>query len=107
MDWVVALLEAPGGKDALLITTCKSTKRVVLTPGRADWTAQQWATAWIMDLEIRDWSYPLQLISDRDPKFLSGFYTAIAKALYIKMCTTSAYRPQADGQSERTNQRED
>ena len=104
MDWIVALPETPDGKDALLTTTCKSTKRIVLTPGRADWTAQQWAAAWIVDLEVRDWSYPLQIISDRDPKFLSDFFTAMAGALKIKMCTTAAYHPQADGQSERTNQ---
>ena len=104
MDWIVALPESPDSKDALLTTTCKSTKRVVLTPGCADWIAQQWAAAWILDLEVRDWSYPLQLISDRDPKFLSDFFRSMAKALHIKLCTTAAYHLQADRQSERTNQ---
>jgi len=102
MDWIVALPEVP--EDALLTTTCKATKRVALTPGFTTWTAQEWAAAWLTTLEIRDWSYPLQIISDRDPKFTSDFFTAMAKALHIKMCTTTAYHPQADGQSERTNQ---
>ena len=104
MDWIVALPEAKNGHNALLTTTCKATKRVCLTSGRDDWSAQQWASSWIVDLEIRDWSYPLNLISDRDPKFLSDFFKGVAKALKIKMLTTSAYHPQADGQSERTNQ---
>jgi hypothetical protein len=51
------------------------------------------ADAWIVDLEKMDWSIPLQLISDRDPKFLSDFFTALAKALHIKMCTPVAYHP--------------
>lgn len=41
MDWIVALLETRDRRDSLLTTTCKSTKRVVLTPGRTDWSAQQ------------------------------------------------------------------
>jgi hypothetical protein len=71
MDWVVAIPETktPFHYSALLTTACKATKKVCLTPGRDDWTAQEWAAAWIKDLEIRDWSYPLRIISDRDPKF--------------------------------------
>lgn len=105
MDWVVAIPETktPFHYSALLTTTCKATKKVCLTPGRDDWTAQEWAAAWVKDLEIRDWSYPLRIISDRDPKFLSDFFKGMAKALKIKMLTSSAYHPQTDGQSERTN----
>ena len=106
MDWIVAMPEtrAPFSYNALLTTTCKATKKVCLTPGRDTWSAQEWADAWVRDLEIRDWSYPLRLVSDRDPKFLSGFFKGMAKALKIKMLTSSAYHPQTDGQSERTNQ---
>ena len=106
MDWIVAIPETkpPSCYNALLTTTCKATKKICLTPGRDDWSAQDWAAAWVRDLEIRDWSYPLRLVSDRDPKFLSDFFKGMAKSLKIKMLTSSAYHPQTDGQSERTNQ---
>lgn len=104
MDWVTALPETRAGLDASLTTTCKSSKRILLVAGRGDWTAAQWADAWLPAAETCDWCVPAQIFSDRDPKFMGEFWTALAKALKIKMLTSTAYHPQTDGQSERTNQ---
>lgn len=51
-----------------------------------------------------DWSLPSILISDRDPRFTSSFWARIWHKLGTKLFMTTAYHPQADGQSERTNQ---
>ena len=51
-----------------------------------------------------DWSPPLAMITDRDPKFLSEFCTSACQKLGIKTLTSTAYHSQTDGQSERNNQ---
>jgi hypothetical protein len=47
---------------------------------------------------------PLKVISDRDPCFDSVFTTNLYKLLEICQNISTAYHPQTDGQSERTNQ---
>ncbi|KAE9597601.1 putative nucleotidyltransferase, Ribonuclease H [Lupinus albus] len=47
---------------------------------------------------------PSSIISDRDPRFTSNFWTSLQSALGTKLKLSSAYHPQTDGQSERTIQ---
>lgn len=44
---------------------------------------------------------PVSIVSDRDPRFSSNFWTAFQRALETKMHISTAYHPQTDGQSER------
>jgi transposase InsO family protein len=47
---------------------------------------------------------PRKVISDRDPRFTRQFTTTLCVKLEIKQNLSTAYHPQMDGQSERTNQ---
>jgi len=47
---------------------------------------------------------PKKVISNRDPCFASNFSREICSLLGIKQNISTAYHPQTDGQSERTNQ---
>jgi transposase InsO family protein len=47
---------------------------------------------------------PKKIISDRDTRFTSMFFVEICSQLGIKQNLSSAYHPQTDGQSEKTNQ---
>jgi hypothetical protein len=51
-----------------------------------------------------DWGLPSVIILDRDARFIAGFFHAVFSGLNVAFYTTAAYHPQADGQSERTNQ---
>src|SRR6202030_4406462 len=42
--------------------------------------------------------------SDRGPEFVSHFFRSLGKALDMKLHFSSRYHPEADGQTERTNQ---
>ena len=43
------------------------------------------------------------LISDRDPRFTGKFLSGVCEMLHIKQGLSTAFHPQTDGQTERTN----
>ena len=103
MDFIVALPFCDG-MNVLLTLTCKFTKKKLLIPGFDEWTAADWANAFLIAVTGHDWGMPVVIISDRDSKFMSAFWQAIFAKLGTKLATSTAYHPQSDGQSERTNQ---
>lgn len=88
--------------DAVMSVTCKFSKRITLIPGRTNWDAAKWAKA-LLDA-LADWGIPSAIISDRDTKFVSQLWKAIFTQLGTKILMSTAYHPETDGQSERTNQ---
>ena len=102
-DFIVALPSCRG-YDALMTVTCKATKRGLLIPGSEDWSASDWANVFITALIGHDWGIPSAIISDRDPKFMSSFWRQVFSKMNVDMLTSTAWHPQTDGQSERTNQ---
>lgn len=50
------------------------------------------------------WGHQRGIISDRDARFIMGLMNKQHRAQGTKFFTTAAYHPEADGQSERTNQ---
>ena len=46
---------------------------------------------------------PLKIISDRDPRFTGEFWKTLFGLLGTEISLSTAYHPQSDGQSERTN----
>ena len=46
----------------------------------------------------------MDIVSDRDPKFTSNFWTQVFKKLQATFSMSSTYHPHSDGQIERVNQ---
>jgi len=89
--------------DSIMTVTDKLTKMSTLILGRENWTAEQWANAFFRSY-YRRWGVPSRIITDRGKVFLSDFWTALFRILRTTLLVTTAYHPQSDGQSERTNQ---
>lgn len=47
---------------------------------------------------------PLDIMSDKDKIFVSRFWESFPEAMGIELQLSTAYHPQTDGQTERTNQ---
>ena len=104
IDFVVGLPISRDGYNAIAFITCKFTKRIGAIPGKNTWKSKDWALAVLAHLQNADWGLPTVWISDRDPKFVKGFWKSMFNALRVALFFTAAYHAQADGQSERTNQ---
>ena len=89
--------------NAAMTATDKFTKAVIILPGKDTYTAPDWATRF-WQLVYPTWGLPAGIISDRDPKFLSEFWKGLFEKAGSKLLLSTAYHPQTDGQSERTNQ---
>jgi hypothetical protein len=98
----IAALPSFNGFDTALTITCKASKRCTVLPGKATYSAADWAATFLEGTV--DWGLPSAIISDRDKKFISELWHNLFKRLGVQQMITTAYHPQADGQSERTNQ---
>ncbi|PHJ21619.1 transposon related, partial [Cystoisospora suis] len=72
-------------------------------PSTQSATADDLARILIKDV-IRLHGVPRTIVSDRDPRFTSEIWANLCRQLNIQRCMSTAYHPQTDGQSERTNQ---
>ena len=103
IDFVLVLPTSRKGYDCLLSVTNKYSRRITLIPGKDTFTAADWANRLLRRLRKTDWGLPKVIISNRDRKFLSELWTALFQQLGVKLLYLTAYHPQIDGSSERTN----
>jgi hypothetical protein len=96
--------ETTKANNACMSITCQFSKRIGLLPGKDTDKAEAWGTRLLDFLSLTGWNTPVRIISDRDSKFLAGIWRAIFARLQTRLLMTTAWHPQADGQSERTNQ---
>src|SRR4051812_29320293 len=101
MDFVTALPTSTKGHDSIWVIVDRLTKVARFMPVRSNFKISQYI--WIYTREIlRVHVVPLSIVSDRDPKFTSGIGNSLQAALRTEIRLSTTYRPQIDGQSERT-----
>lgn len=90
------------GYDMLLSCTCRLTgfTRAIPTNQKdsAEKTARRLFNHWFALFGI-----PITMISNRDKLWTSRFWKKLMKLLHIDMKLTTAFHPQSDGRSERSN----
>ena len=91
-----------GGKDTILTMTDLLGAEVRLAPIHSSATAAEVATV-LFDEWYCENGLMRQIISDRDAIFTSELWTALHKLMGVKLKMSTAYHPQTDGASERTN----
>ncbi|MBW0505213.1 hypothetical protein O181_044928 [Austropuccinia psidii MF-1] len=105
MDWVKGLF--PGGKEkfnAFLIIIDRFRNNVRCLPCHKGETAMYTVLLFWNNI-ISNCGVPRIIISDRDPKFKSEFWTNLYDMIGTKIAFSTAYHPQTDGLAERMIQR--
>ncbi|KAM9975415.1 hypothetical protein ACTFIW_007683 [Dictyostelium discoideum] len=88
--------------DQVCVIVCRLSKMVHIVPCHKTIDAQHTAQL-LLNLVFRLHGYPITIVSDRDPRFLSDIWGRWAKTMDSKLKMTVAHRAQADGQTERIN----
>jgi hypothetical protein len=103
MDFVVGLPRSPRGKDAIWVVIDRLTKVAHFLPMKTTNSASDLVPLYIKEV-VRLHGVPKSIVSDRDSKFVSNFWTSLHSALGTNLDLSTAFHPQTDGQSERTIQ---
>jgi hypothetical protein len=98
----VGPLKASGHYNMILTCTCRLTGFTKIIPGlqtdTAEKTANRFFSGW-----LTSFGAPQTIISDRDKTWTSKFWKALMERIGTQFHMTTAFHPQADGRSERTN----
>lgn len=103
MDFLFHLPRTSRGNTGVLTVTDKLSRAVKLIPLQASVTAQQTAALFRKHVFSAGWGLQLRIVSDRDTRFLSNFWTDLMQLLGIRPALSSGYHPQTDGSSEAAN----
>ncbi|GAA6026234.1 hypothetical protein JCM8202_000461 [Rhodotorula sphaerocarpa] len=98
----VGPLPASAGKDLLLTVTDRLSGYTRLIPCRTKDGAKEVAQL-VFDEWVRFFGLPERMVSDRDKLFTSKFWRALYARLGVKLQLSTAFHPETDGRSERTN----
>ncbi|CAH9101779.1 unnamed protein product [Cuscuta epithymum] len=103
MDFIMGLPKTTGGYDAIWVIVDRLTKSAHFIPISASISLEKLAKLYIQEI-VRLHGVPKSIISDRDSRFTSHFWKCVQQSLGTKLKFSTAFHPQTDGQTERTNQ---
>jgi hypothetical protein len=103
MDFISELPKTSSGHDNILVIVDKLTKFALFIPTRTNINEKECAEL-IFDNVFTRFGLPRQIITDRDSKWTGNFWEEVCRLFSIKRALTTAYHPQADGQTEILNQ---
>ncbi|GMF16682.1 unnamed protein product [Phytophthora fragariaefolia] len=102
MEFVVSLPVSTNGNNAIMVIVDRLTKRLKCISMKTIDATTDIADVFMKNY-VKDHGLPKTIVSDRDTKFTSKLWQSIVKALGTQHNLSSPFRPQTDGQTERTN----
>ncbi|KAE9014968.1 hypothetical protein PR002_g14076 [Phytophthora rubi] len=102
MDFIFGLPPDAEGRTGVLFFVDRFTKMVHLIPVSDTVTAAETAAHFI-GCVFRHHGLPESIVSDRDPRFTSAFWSSLFQLLGTKLSMSTAAHPETDGQTERVN----
>ncbi|KAK8934587.1 hypothetical protein KSP39_PZI014471 [Platanthera zijinensis] len=102
MDFVHGLPRSQRGHDSIWVIVDRLKKVAHFLPNRRDDPVETLAKLY-MEQVVRLHGVPRSIVSDRDGRFTSNDWRLVHQMLGTKLAFSTAFHPQTDGQTERTN----
>jgi hypothetical protein len=103
MDFIVGLRRTRDGYDSIWVIVDRLTKVAHFIPVKTTYLGAQLVELYISRIVCLH-GVPKKIVSDRGTQFTSRFWKTLHESMDNKLNFSSAYHPQMDGQTERTNQ---
>jgi hypothetical protein len=103
MDFIVGLPRTQKGYNSIWVVVDRLTKVAHFIPVNTTYSGARLAELYISRIVCLH-GVPKKIISDRGSQFTSWFWEQLHDSLDTKLRFSTAYHPQTDGQTERTNQ---
>ncbi|KAK8934655.1 hypothetical protein KSP39_PZI014259 [Platanthera zijinensis] len=102
MDFVHGLPRSQRGHDSIWVIVDRLTKVAHFIPNKRDDSVETLAKLYVEQI-VRLHGVPRSIVSDRDGRFTSKDWRLVHQMLGTKLAFSTAFHPQTDDQTERTN----
>jgi transposase InsO family protein len=103
MDFIVGLPRTQAGYDSIWVIVDRLTKVAHFIPVKTTYSSAKLAELYMSRIVCLH-GVPMKIVSDRGSQFTSKFWEKFHESMDTKLNFSSAYHPQTDGQTKRTNQ---
>ncbi|WVZ53404.1 hypothetical protein U9M48_004350 [Paspalum notatum var. saurae] len=103
MDFIVGLPRTQSGFDSIWVVVDRLTKVAHFIPVKTTYSGAKLSELYMSRIVCLH-GVPKKIVSDRGTQFTSHFWKRLHESMGTKLNFSSAYHPQTDGQTERTNQ---
>jgi hypothetical protein len=103
MDLITHLPKTKSRHDAIAVFVDRFSKAAVFVPCKSSCSGPELAQIFFKNV-FKHFGLPKSIVSDRDPRFTSRFWTDLFSCLGTSLDMSTAHHQQTDGQSERTIQ---
>ena len=102
IDFITGLPLTSEGYSVLMTVVDRLSKFLVLVPTTTNFTTEMVASLFLSHV-VKRFGFPISIVSDRDPRFVSAFWKELTNLAGIKRKMSSAAHPQTDGVTEQAN----
>jgi transposase InsO family protein len=103
IDFIVGLPRTQSGYDSMWVIMDGLTKVAHFIPIKTTYSRAKLTELYVSQIVCLH-GVPKKIVSDRGSQFTSKFWEKLLESMDTKLIFSSAYHPQTDGQTERTNQ---
>ena len=103
MDFVTGFPRTKRGHDVIWVIVDRLTKLAHFIATNNTYSLERYAQLYVVEI-VRLHGAPVSIVSDRDPRFTSRFWSKLQDAMGTRLHLSTAFHPQTDGQSKRTIQ---
>lgn len=104
MDFIVKLPPAPSGNDSIFVVVDRFSKFAYFIPCREEGLTSPVVARLFHRFVLANHGLPDEIVSDRGSVFTGEFWRTLNDLLGTQLNMSTAFHPQTDGQTERTNQ---